>query len=256
MKIKIIVPPLLLVVTIVFIIWFFVPQYQVLNKKSEELKVAEEKLVNIQGKSQNVAKLASDLEVNYTKKQILFDYIPLQEQEEDIISNLDYLATGEGLALYKLSLTESIDKTLPVKATDIQVGEEAIVSGDDYVAPTATDFKINLAVVGSYDKIRLFLAKVSKLNRFNYIYSINITDNNTDKISADSEKPSLSGDLMMDAVFIFKYMDNNVSVNIEDSIFSENNFDLSIIDAIKNKLTTAMNQVEVGSKGKPNPFIP
>ncbi|HPN96231.1 MAG TPA: type 4a pilus biogenesis protein PilO [Candidatus Moranbacteria bacterium] len=255
MKLKILLPPLLIVGIIIVAIWMVYPAYtngaDGFKEKRAELKAEEEKLTNVENKIENVKKLSAQLSSITDKKEEIVSYIPETIKEEQIIDNVNFIAGEEGLSVKNISVVQPKAKAVDTEMTD----EELEASGLEVPAikkPEATLFDVEVSMVGNYDKIKNFLDKVHRFHRFKRFDTIEIK-----KYASEKEGDTVSG-LQLDAVLSFNfYKKSNKPADMEDPVFANGNFSgLQIVDDIKNKKNISMLKMEAEQAGRVDPFSP
>jgi hypothetical protein len=262
MKLKIFLIPVLIILIVIIAIWVIYPKFQDLNNKQATLKVANAKLADILDKNNKADILGQSLIGNTDKRNTLLTYIPDQEKEEEIISNLNSLANAGSLFVFGMSVA-------PVEVVpDVSVEDTsglAAPTDNGMIVPVAaakpltSNFKVSLGVTGTYENIKELLKKIVSLRRFNSVVGLVISKDET-KASTDekikAEDQASNNNLRASISLSFNYIakDNSV-VNIENSVFSEGSFDMSVVDDIKNKMNTVMNGLTVGAIGLANPFV-
>lgn len=239
MKLKILVVPILIAAIIVFIIWKVIPAAKDITAKKQEIESSRARLADIRQKNLNVSLLDGDFMKNAGKWSVLMKFIPYEESDEDIINNLDHLAVESEVLLKSLDASrDSSVKTQLIAGKDFKKGAKL------------ENFDVTVVVGGSYEKIKLFLEKVSQLERYNNCGSL--------KISKDEEEGAREGSLLAEAALNFAYMpkDDAVDVSTNEGVFSGATFDLSVIGSIQEKMKTGLIGLQVGETGSVNPFAP
>lgn len=260
MKLKILLIPVLIILIIIMAIWVVYPGFQDLSSKQATLKEANAKLAGIQDKNKKADILGQALIGNADKRNTLLTYIPDQEKEEEIISNLNSLANAGSLAVFGMSVAP-VEVIAGVPAEDASAIAVPADGGAAMpvaaVKPLPSNFKVNLEVTGTYENIRELSKKITSLRRFNNIAGLEILKDETTKNEATkAEDQSSSNNLRATISLSFNYLakDNSI-VNIDNSVFSEGSFDMSVVDDIKNKMNTVMNSLSMGAIGVANPFV-
>ncbi len=270
MKIKMLIAPLLIVFAIWMSIWVLVPGYYDLQGKRQELREAQGKLLDVQEKNKRVAGLMEDLNKRTDEQNILFRYLPSERKEEEIIDNLNYLASHEGLSVIEISMVKKEGATA-VQASAPEINAPFVSGGNNAgstsppsggsgsaadqaarVVATPVNLDTNFVVMGTYDKIKIFAQKLASLKRFNMIQSMDIS---RDELEEESEKPS--DILKAEMKLSFNYLSRmKASSNINNAIFYKEKFDISAVESIKNKMNTDMVDLKVDLKSRSNPFMP
>lgn len=236
-------------------IWVVYPGFQDLSSKQETLKGANAKLAGIQDKNKKADILGQALIGNADKRNTLLTYIPDQEKEEEIISNLNSLANAGSLTVFGMSVTP-VEVIADIPATDTLAmtvpADGGAAAPAAAVKPVVSNFKVNLGVTGTYENIKDLSKKITSLRRFNNIAGLIISKDETLKAEEQSTSNNLRASISLNFNYLAK--DNSI-VNIDNSVFSEGSFDMSIVDEIKNKMNTVMNSLSTGAIGVANPFV-
>jgi Tfp pilus assembly protein PilO len=239
MKLKLLIAPLLVLLIIIMAIWVVAPAYKDLRAQKEELAAAKVQLSEIKEKNAQAAKLKQELAGNTEFKEMLSKYLPQEAQEESVIENLNSLALGEGLAVSSILMTDNSSKSVANSAVNNSQKETASA------AIAANILSANLTVAGPYEKIKGFLAKLSALKRGNNVDSL--------KISAkDGDVAKMTVELVSSFAY---FAGGSAVVSANSSIFSRG-FDSAVMEQLKSKLATEVVPVNIGEKGKGNPFLP
>ena len=237
--------PAALAISIILFVWFIGPEFSVIKDKTSELNSEEKSLQEIMDTKQNLNSLEANLIGNADREGIVLDYLPSVRKEEEIINTLDYLATSSGISLLNLAVTCA--KTANVSSVSIaasQAGnsEEALKAK---MAAKKIEAKLNL--VGSYEGIKSFLGQVYKVEKANNICFASI--------SRQPESDSLLTEVNID----FSYLPQirlSADDGLADPVFSQKEFNFAVVDDLMNLISGKIPEIEVGSAGKANPFLP
>lgn len=269
MKVKVLLVPLFITISIALVIWFVYPA--VTNgtdglKETYEQLQKEKKLVSeLDVKSQNVQKLMAQIASGTEEKNTLFQFLPEDAKEEEIIDNLNFLAGNNELPVIDLSVTQPKKEELSPEMTEaiVEVGSDLPVqsSGAENLldagtgiakvipAPVAKNLEVSFSVIGSYDKMKALLDKVGKLERFNKIETLEIKRPDGEGVPADL--------LQMKAVLTFNFFKKKaVLSDIENKVFGLAQFDMGAISDIKNSRSVDVLKLNIEQSGKANPFLP
>jgi hypothetical protein len=264
MKIKILIVPFMICLIIVLMIWVIYPAFtnpaskDGLLEKMTTSKTEKERLDKMNNKSQNSDSLYSVLSSGSAKKDVIMKYVPEKAKEEEIIDNLNYIATSEGLAVIDLSV--SVGKNSPVVPVDPAINKamaapQLDASGNPIIIipkPSASVLTIKYSVIGSYDKIKNVFEKIYKLERFNKANSIEIS-----KPSSKDEKVEVGDSLQVDAEFSFSYLKKISSIqDLENPVFLSSQYDMSIADKIQSEKNVSIPGLPSEASGRGNPFLP
>jgi len=255
MKLKILLAPILIVLIIIMAVWFVIPGFQDLNNKKADLEKANAKLADIQNKNSKADRLMQSLDSNNDKLNTLLTYIPNQEKEEEIISNLNSLASAAGLSVFSMSIAP-VEIAANVPAVDASTAGVPADGGEAMSAeaakPTISNFKVSLGVAGSYENIKSLIIKIASLRRFNNIAGLEISKDTSAKGAGQTSSNDLQANMSLNFNYIAR---NNSVINIDDTVFSGDGFDMSVVDDIQSKMNTIVNGLTVGATGVANPFV-
>lgn len=260
MKLKILMVPVLIVLSIILLIWFVVPAFSdeitktgVIQKRNA-LAQEEEKMGSLGAKITNVEKLSSQLATS-DKKGTIYRYIPENKNEEEIVGNLNALAKDNGASVSDLSITDAKEAYVEPVIDMSYIGADGQTVTPLLIAPVpkAKEMEVSYSIVGKYENIKTILDKIYRLKRFNRISLLEMT-------ALVNEGGSVSDNIKADAVLNFSYLKSKTGQmtpeETVDKIFSSGVFDVSIADKIEGDKSTDISTVDPGQKGKVNPFLP
>jgi len=253
MKIKILIAPFLLFLSVVLAIWWINPAYKELKIKKATLTEATNRLADIRTKNAKAETLKEVWNKSATERDIITEYVPEQKQEEEVIDSLNTLTVQAGLGLYNLAVSGE-ESVAPV-APPVNVNVAGVGDGTAQIVaePTVSNFEVTLGASGDYGKIKALLNKLVTLKRFNNISSLKISKSSKQDATAEE---SANGSLQLDLVVSFSYLKKDgETVSINDTVFVGGDFDLKVAEAISKKLTTEVNTVNIGLVGRENPFV-
>jgi Tfp pilus assembly protein PilO len=246
MKVKILLVPLIIAVSIGLAIWLVYPAYSNgkdgVKEKYEQLKKEEQKLSEMKEKNSNVEKLFSEMSALSSEKDILYKFIPENIKEEEIINNISRIASDSGIAVSDVYIKSSIEKKATV------VNKEEKVSA----LPTNKESRVSVKLVGRYEKIKEFLEKIYKTDRYSNLEILQI-ENDFEK-SEKNNATMLAISLEMDFSILEKT--KITDGNINDAVFSSASMDTTVVELIKKQKEIANNPINIEKRGKTNLFIP
>ncbi|MDO9231366.1 MAG: hypothetical protein Q7U36_02675 [bacterium] len=249
MKIKILLIPLLIIAIATFSIWLVYPTYSNgadgVKENYAKLKSEQKKLIELQNKSENVNSLSAQFS-SLLEKDALYAFVPKNAKEEEIINSLSSLSSASGLLLFDSKINQ------PNKDKSIESSEELqTVNKEEKSLPEIQNFKVEMKLAGSYDKIKDFLINVGKFSRSNNFDILEISRNVSNEVETVSSDV-LSVNIALD-FNVLKEAKLNES-NIGSSIFSNPKLESKIITEIKNQRNANIFQLNVDPKGKSNLF--
>jgi Tfp pilus assembly protein PilO len=267
MKIKILVFPMVLALSVVIAIAYMWPQYGSLRGAIKELKESEATLQSVVEKKNNIENLKGSLKSNQDKQSFVLDFLPINKNEENIIDGLNYLASGSGVALANLLLedtrsaaaiaaeesatTASSSKDILFSNASSGSGESSIIQPWD-AQPRSVEVEVDVA--GKYENIKTFLEQVYKMEMFNTVASLKI-----EKQESRSEEgiPADLGLLSATLKMSFGYLPEiQIGRNLSAPIFSQSSFNFGPYERLTSLVSKNIPTLETGERGKANPFLP
>lgn len=263
MKIKILLAPSLIVLTIVAIIWYVYPAYtngtDGIKEKRDNLAAQEKKMDQLNVSISNVSKLKNDLSANYSKNSAVFLYLPERSEEENIIESLNSMATQVTMSVINISVVGVKDQSPSQPVSTDSLGNPiadpaASAAAQDPTTPEPAPKKleVSFSVVGDYDNIKNLMGNIQKLKRFNRFSDFEIkTLLNPDQ--------GVSGSLEADMTLEFDYLPpvkRLLSGDVNDKVFTEGKFaNYDVIDKIQTSRSVDVSPVTPGEKRGSNPFV-
>lgn len=242
MKLKLLIAPITIIVLIIATIGMLLPKVLEVKGVFASLKKAGQEMNQTMDKIKKANEFKQELTANTEKQNILLRYIPINKQEEDIINNLDAIASEAGVASIDLELVPVNKTVLPDVAAEGDANSQLTVNAIKTI-------DVEVSIVGSYEQIKTFLEKTRKMQRSNEVVSLKIS-----KI-LDNEGVDL-GLLRAEMVLGFGYLDKITVTNVSENVLSSGGFNMSIIDEITNNAKTNFFEINTGQTGKTNPFLP
>lgn len=263
MKVKILLPPLIIVICIGLMVWLVYPAYtngiDGWKERRDQLNTQKSNLADAQQKAENVSKMVAQLEGDKASKDTIATFVPDQLREEEIMDNLNFIASNEGLSVVKLSITpESVIKQELnlVDASGNSVTDHANSSDNsgENTNIKSKNYDVALTVVGNYDKIKNTLDKIYRLKRYNSVKTLDISES---KAQGSEKNTAPTDNLEAEMVLTFSYLKKfNQAVNMNNSVFSQPNFDMKIAQDIRDKKSVDVLKMNIDQAGRNNPFVP
>ena len=289
MKVKLLLMPLTIVISIALLIWYVYPAFSNgsdgLMDKYSQLKKENAQLADLESKSSNVDSLAAQLANDSEDKATLMEFIPDQVKEEQIMDNLNYLASSGGVALVDISISQPTDSTTSTSnSAAVSVtpdgaaspatpdGTAAPVTPDGAASPatpvsaTPTDFSVKYSVAGTYSQVKSLLNKLNSFGRYDDVSSLSIkvqqaqssqsTSSDAGSQTSSQNAASVADSLQTDFTLTFNYFKPVALSSDANQVFSSNKLDTSVIGQIKSSQNVPVLHLNIGQTGKSDPFIP
>ena len=268
MRLKIIFTPFVIVIAIIVSVWYIWPGIKDIQSKRKEIDANKENLNVILVKKQNSESLISVLDKNKDKEEFISKYLPASKNEDYIISGINYLATDSGLNLTSISIKDEketetsgqsgqeISTMNAGSASSLPAGSQASGSSSPGQAVSAKSkirlSDVSVALSGKYENIKIFIDQLYKMEMFNEISSVAISQNKS------NGQEDQSGSDVLAATFEIKfgYLPAISARTGNFDIFSKNDFDFGPYSKISDFVARKIPNLDEGQKGKSNPFLP
>lgn len=271
MKVKFLLMPSAIIISMVLAIWYIWPTWfdknlddSITNLRSTIAKEQTE-LDKVKQRKKNVDLLATELQNDTANKSLVFGYYPVIRKEEDVINKINHIAFGAGVFLTEINVEYGkIDKkndsmmTLAIpaekEATAVTDVEKALLSAGK-VEKTPGFVTADINVYGDYDQIKNFLYSLYATGLLNNvrIFDIHKGDENVAEGEAPSNK--LSADIKVSFGYISKKNDQAVDL-IDNDLFAAGRFNMESLNENRSLMSEKYPNSEIGERGSTNPFTP
>ncbi len=252
MKLKILITPIIIILTIVLLIWFVHPQYSngVNGVKDEytQLKQYQEKILSIDNMQKKANEISAQIDLVSLKKAILYRFIPEKIGEEKLIDNLNMLAS-----VYHLGVFDIVVKPLKVNNL-VQIN-----SRKQTLFPISRKVEVHMKLSGSYSSIKQFFNDLRQLDRYNDVATLKLSKEVNVKSAANAQ-PDKSTNRVILAEMAIDF-DVLKKLQLSDNSFSKTvlpsgKIGTQVISDISQSIKTFPWKLKVSDKGKTNPFLP
>ena len=290
MKLKILLMPFSVVLSLVLIIGYIYPSWfgedanSIKNIKNEIEKKNEELLI-VRAKKGNMTKLTQSLQNNADLESLINKYYPTYRNDEDVVNNINNVAFSEGVFLVNMGIeykkVEASDDpvrvmAIPLKMSNVEnnlvtpenvsvdgIGGEILLADENGILLTDLAkarikfIEANLEINGNYDQIKRFLVSLNKVGLLNNIKSFEILKNEKQETADDEENVSVDF-LTAKTVIGFGYLISaNRPINdlLSSDLFDKGEFNFYDVDSKRGILIGNYKKSEVGEVGISNPFL-
>lgn len=258
MKVKILLVPLFIVMSIALLVWLVYPAYSNgsdgFKDKWDALNNEKAKLADVQKKNETVTALYSQISSNKDKSDTLYRYIPEAIKEEEIIDNLNFMASNAGVTVASLSVAQpelNTNKNTTANMRGEELSDNSSAEDNTNYTPKTQDFKVTYSVTGNYEQIKDLIGKLSSFERFDGMDSLSIKKPQSD---ANSKGDALQADMAINFNFLKKF--NQTKLSVDDGIFALSSFNLKPITDIETKKNVDVLKLNIDNIGRSNPFLP
>lgn len=287
MKLKILLVPVSVVVSLVLIIGYIYPTWfseveDSIKKIKGEIKKETIELNTLRTKKSNAEKLAQSLQENIDSEVLVNKYYPNYRNDEDVVNNINNIAFSEGIFLKDMKVeykkVESSDDPVKLMSLPLQIDNSAqpVVEGVDSTVPMLDEngnslvdlakarikfIEVALKINGNYDQIKRFAISLNRVGLLNNIQSFEIYKDEkigTAEGNKEAQETTSADSLVADIVVGFGYLtysSKDVSSLLSSKVFDLNKFDFEEVNNLRSDLTGSYKPSEIGETGNQNPFV-
>jgi hypothetical protein len=204
----------------------------------------------------NTRRLMAQLNANKTDQNTIMTFVPEDLKEEEIIDNLNFIASNEGLSVVNLSLKPAPLVSLMDTGTVNESGQQILNNTvAQNAAPKPKNYDVSFSVTGNYEKIKNVFEKIYRLGRYNVVGSLEIKKQ--EEKDASGKKSGPTNNLIANAQLKFNVLRKGEQpVSIDNPAFAKASFDLSSAQAIRDKKSVEILKMNIDQAGRTNPFLP
>jgi Tfp pilus assembly protein PilO len=261
MRVKILIFPAVLAISITIFIAYIWPEQVALRQNKSSLEQSRSLLNEIQAKKKNIESLKSDLNQNKDKETFIQGYLPLKRSDEDILNGMDYLAVNSGVSIAGLAIEKApapvIAPPAPAEVASKEILFPTGTASDGtivtpIVEPQMGVTRIKANVIGSFENIKTFLEQVYKMEMYNDISNLSIAA----QAKGEGEQAS-TGTLSVSVSIEFGYLSQmQINGNYSAPIFSQSSLDFATYNKLSGLISKKIPTLEVSGQGRINPFLP
>lgn len=244
MRLKVLIPPFLIVMTLILLIGFIKPDLDVLQAKRADILAKGVMVANIDMIIANAGALNSSLDTAQNFEKFAYRYLPSTQNQEQVVDAFNFLATQSGMVITKMELKQPLSQNVAL------IEGSAELSGMP-VTPSLSEVKTFVftgSVVGSYENIKAFFDRLTHMERFQ---KVNLFSIEIDPGIQPPDTNRLIGTFETE----FGYLSPVQKVSALDvPIFLRSEFDFSNVSKLLEQSTSAVPTLEKGQTGRPNPF--
>lgn len=263
MSLKLLLVPASILISFAIMVAFIRPDIASMQEKKELYATKLVQTENMDTLLSNVDALSMSLEGNKEAERFIVEYLPKQRDEERVIDAFNFVGSQSGVAVTTIVLgevetQEQVDDVADMTLTDASVaGADAtsvlptpLVSGPKV---ESRSYSAQVSVIGRYDNIKDFMARVVHLNRMHKTRTLAIEklEKSEDVEGEQGETDILLGRFVAE----FDYFDAQVNYNaLYAPVFSQASFDMNAFDKVTSWVTEIVPMLEKPTTGRPNPF--
>jgi len=274
MKIKFLLVPAAIVISIVILIWHVWPTWfnndldDSITTLRQDIKTEKEELDNVKKRKQNVDMLASELQGDTDNRDLIFNYYPVVRKEEDIVNKINHIALGSGIFLTemtfeygKIGKKNDSEEILAIpdkeenKVTSVAESEKTLLANNANLEKYPNFIEADINAYGDYEQIKNFLYSLFTIGLLNNVQSFDIhKTENVNTIDGESiTNNRLNVDIKVSFGYIVKKKGEAVDL-INNPLFASESFNFEFLNENKNLMSEKYPNSEIGERGILNPF--
>lgn len=236
MIIRILLFPVILLLVLYFIIAQVVPSAKAISATKDSIEQQEETLVMAQARLDKVTAFQQDIESHSDEMDYVRDFVPNDQREEILLSDISQLAEETGISLFSVGFSGGRHD---VSGGASENGQSNLIEG-------------KMIASGSYDSFQDFTHKLFRIKRLYAFKTFDLTKSEQEK--KDEGEEAVEQELMLSGVisFAYGYIPGMGEIS-PSSIGNPINFDL--INTVMNA-TTNTEPLVSEKTNRPNPFLP
>jgi Tfp pilus assembly protein PilO len=257
MNLKTLFFPLSVVICLAVAVWYIQPEISTVLQLRDEAAASQAKLDEVVQKVRNVGSLNQDLDAHADQEKMVLRYLPNAQDDERVVDTLNFLASQAGVSLGDVKLEKGAAPVADQSAeTAGSASADVLFSqgqGDGSVPvapkPSLKTVDATVKLQGGYENIKDFITKLYHVDRFQDVGSVKISQEKA------GENENSSGNVLTAEMKVtFSYFPKG-RVSADGTVFSQSNMNFSTADKLRQLISAAVPQLEVGSAGKSNPFV-
>lgn len=235
---------ILSIIGVFFVVFqWLIPSYEDMGKNKEDLKQAQEMLVDLEEKMTNVDNLSQAFKEDSTNVTLAYNYLPEEGKEDRVLNALSLVGQNSGVFINDVASSGETVKSTSQRVTSSEetIGKNAL---------RQKYFEVSIQNVGSYESFKQFFRNIASLERDVQIVETTINQNEDEQFDADA--------LVSDIVLRFSYANNSLAtpeVILED--FKKRSIDdLTVVKQGDEVFPIGgLKDLEFEKGGRENPFF-
>jgi len=260
MRLKILVVPFSILVSLILVIGYIKPDITVLQDKRVLLETKKEQSTWIATLLGNVDTLTSSLNGQPESESLVKTYLPKTMDQDRTIDMFNYLASQSGVFVSDMNMKEVVlesvreDAILTPAQAPLVTGVEGGVTPVAPVVslkPKVQAYMAEVEVKGSYEGIKGFFDRVSHMNRYHKILTFSI---GTEKDDSGEETAGVLTGSLQSRFDYFPLQPVESALNVP--IFLRGTVDSSQVASLLSWVSYTVPPLMQSGTGRTNPFQP
>lgn len=253
MHLKVLLVPSLVIVTLVLAIGFIRPAFADLGTKQAELEAAAARLEAARVAVGNIDALGASLDSRSDTEAFAKQYLPEKMDQDRPMDALNFLASQSGVTLSDMEFTDV--KRVEAVPVDMTLDPAAAAEAAAFAEPVPDTYVVSVTVRGSYENIKAFFTRVSRMDRLHDASSFGIEVDETRAQNPDGTVADPTSDLIGTFTANFPYFAGRPAVAVVSApLFQQAEIDFAPITAAIEKSSETIPSLERPQSGRSNPF--
>jgi len=237
MIIRILMFPVILLLVLYFIIAQVVPTARAISATKDNIVQVEKKLATAQRQLSEVQAFQSNIDAHPSEQAYVMDFVPNNQREEILLSDIDQLAKSTGVSLFSVGFSEGQQS---VRSSAMTSGRPHLIEG-------------KMIISGTYENLKNFTHQLFRIKRLYSFKTFDLTKSDKKQKEGEDEEATQQ-ELVLSGVISFAYgyvpgMSQISPSDMDQSI----NFDF--IDTIM-QATSQTQPLVSEPENRKNPFLP
>ncbi len=250
MRLKILVMPFSILISLIIMIGFVKPEIEVFQEKRVLLDTKKAQAQGMATLLENIKTLTASLDNESASEQLMGKYLPEDLDQERVVDMFNYLATQSGVFVSSMDMKEV---ALSV-ASDTSDGDIALDPSMPVVVSSKPKIKAyvgSIEIKGDYAGIKTFLDRVNHMNRFHKILKFSISTQST---TSELESPGVLIAKLESQFEYFPARQYNSALSLP--VFSKKELKGDDWMVFQNWVTNTVPPMLGSDSGRANPFQP
>mgnify|MGYP003403654076 CR=1 FL=1 len=253
MRLKILVIPFSILISLILVIGYIKPDITEIQEKKVVLEGKIAQTNNVSTLISRVESLSTDLASRSDDQRFVEAYLPQEMDQERVIDMFNFLAGQSGVLVSIMSMKEIQPKVVVEETLQVVAGTPVITDGSPVavpqVKPKVKAYSALVEVRGEYLNIRDFFNRLSHMNRFGKMEAFSMAINDT---KLEGETPNLIKGVFQAEFNYFPMQKVGTALNIP--VVSKGAFSDDELSTLRRWVESIVSPLEDPVTGRPNPF--
>lgn len=174
MRLKILMMPIAILISLVVVIVFVRPEIELFQEKRVQLDTKESQAEGMATLLENIKTLTVSLDAQPESEDLMSRYLPKDLDQERIVDMFNYLATQSGVLVSSMAMKEVV-LSAPSDASDSDLVLDPAAPVIVSTRPKVKAYVGSVEVKGDYMGIKTFLDRVNHMNRFHKMLNFSVS---------------------------------------------------------------------------------